>query len=116
MLIKKQKEIILTSVITLIESSELKYKSGDFKGAIDDRIEAKRMSKKIGEGVGFKDLIIKARINKSRYNLIEDYKRKIDDIKKIELIKQLEKLSENKYNLGDYKGAIRAFRRAEKYY
>tara|TARA_Y100001968_G_scaffold158566_1_gene144989 strand:+ start:957 stop:1307 length:351 start_codon:yes stop_codon:yes gene_type:complete len=116
MFIKKQHESFISSVIDLIESSELKYKSGDFKGSIDDRREVKRLFKKSGEGFDLKHLISKSTLSFSKYNLIEDYKTRIDDIKRLEIIKMLEKISDEKYRSGDYKAAIRAFRRAEKYY
>ena len=40
----------------------------------------------------------------------------ISNKKKEEVIKKLEFLSESKYNIGDFKGSIKAIRRAEKYF
>ena len=43
-------------------------------------------------------------------------KLKIDEIKRNEIVKMLEQKSKEKLKSLDYKGAIRAFRRAEKYF
>ena len=55
-------------------------------------------------------------IKKSKYDLISDYKKVISNKRKEEVIKTLEALSESKYKIGDFKGSIKAIRRAEKYY
>ena len=110
------KEFLNTSdsVKSLIESSELKYKSGDYKGSINDRRKAKKL---IGSNDRFQLLIREFKSKyESKYDLIEDYKRRINDSKKIEIIIKLETISEYKFNSEDYKGSIRAIRRAEKYY
>ena len=57
-----------------------------------------------------------SKIRKSKYDLISDYKKVISNKRKEEVIKKLELLSELKYQSGDYKGSIKAIRRAEKYY
>ena len=41
---------------------------------------------------------------------------KIDEIKRNEIVKMLEQKSKEKLKSLDYKGAIKAFRRAEKYF
>ena len=61
-------------------------------------------------------LIKGSKIQKRKYDLITDYKKVISDKRKEEVINKLEIISESKYNIGDYKGAIKAIRRAEKYY
>ena len=104
-------------IIKLSKSSEEKYKQGNFKGAILDKREAKSIlnsrkdDKKITEK--FKEEL--SRIYFSKFDLIYDHKTKINESKKNEIIKMLEKKSEEKYNKGDFKGAIRALRRSEKY-
>tara|TARA_Y100001968_G_C19428144_1_gene755526 strand:+ start:1092 stop:1442 length:351 start_codon:yes stop_codon:yes gene_type:complete len=113
---KKQEEDFVASLTSLIDSSESKYKSGDFKGSIEDRRKAELLSKNIIDSKAFKELINKINPNKSKYNLIEDYKKRIDDKKKKQIVIMLENISMIKYNKGDYKGSIRALRRAEKYY
>ena len=61
-------------------------------------------------------LIKSSKIRKSKYDLIADYKKVISDKRKEEVINKLEIISESKYKIGDYKGSIKAIRRAEKYY
>ena len=51
----------------------------------------------------------------SRFDLIFDHKLKIDEIKINEIVKMLERKSEEKLKILDYRGAIKALRRAEKY-
>ena len=57
-----------------------------------------------------------SKIKKSKYDLIAYYKKVISKKRKEEVIRKLELLSEEKYKVGDYKGSIKAIRRAEKYY
>ena len=51
----------------------------------------------------------------SKFDLIFDHKLKIDEIKINEIVKLLEQKSEEKLKNLDYRGAIKALRRAEKY-
>ena len=51
----------------------------------------------------------------SKFDLIFDHKRKIDEIKRIKIAKMLEQKSKEKLKNHDYKGAIKALRRADKY-
>ena len=121
--------------------SNSRYKNSDYQGAIEDKRKAKEI--RLLEIDKFSDLndmkidynkillgtfieieleckyntLIKAsKIEKSRYDLIADYKKVISEKRKVEVINKLELLSESKYKLGDYKGSIKAIRRAEKYY
>tara|TARA_B100000900_G_C20271559_1_gene590200 strand:- start:338 stop:685 length:348 start_codon:yes stop_codon:yes gene_type:complete len=110
------REILLKKIINLSKSGESKYKLGDFKGAIDDKRKAKSLldeslDRKLLEK--YKDEISNLYI--SKFDLISDHKLRIDSTKKAAIIKLLEQKSEDKYNKGDYKGAIKAFRRSEKY-
>ncbi len=126
--------------ISLSARSNLRYKNGDYKGAIEDKRKAIKIrlleinkfsesnnkidyksillanfNKKILEPK-YQVLIKVSKIKKSRYDLISDYKKVLTDTRKEEVIKKLEFLSESKYKSGDYKGSIKAIRRAEKYY
>ena len=56
-----------------------------------------------------------SRLYSSKFDLIFDHKLKIDEIKINEIVKMLERKSEEKLKNLDYKGAIKALRRAEKY-
>ena len=51
----------------------------------------------------------------SKFDLIFDHKLKIDGTKINEIVKMLERKSEEKLKNLDYRGAIKALRRAEKY-
>ena len=109
---------VLENLIKLIRSSEEKFKRGNFKGAIDDRIKANVILKsescdqKIIEQYR-KEL---SSLYSSRFDLIFDHKLKIDEIKKNQIVKMLEHKSKAKLKSLDYKGAIKALRRAEKYF
>tara|TARA_Y100001968_G_scaffold177435_1_gene162552 strand:+ start:1136 stop:1495 length:360 start_codon:yes stop_codon:yes gene_type:complete len=110
---------IWDNIKKLIELSEFKYQKKDFKGAIDAKREARKLMSSliiVKKEEKFIDLVKNSFTGSSKYDLISDYKKRIDSIKKTEIIKQLVNLSEYKYNLGDYEGAIKAMRRAEKYY
>ena len=121
--------------------SNSRFKIDDYQGSIDDKREAKKIRMlEINKSSGFdnnkiyyKNIILGTFVNidlepqystlikvscirKSRYDLIADYKKVISDKRKEELIAKLEFISESKYKIGDYKGSIKAIRRAEKYY
>ena len=121
--------------------SNSSYKKGYYEGAIEDKRQAKKIRLleisrfpetnnlkidyknillgtfiKIELEPKYKTLIKASKIEKSRYDLIADYKNVITNKRKEEVIKKLELLSESKYKYGDYKASIRAIRRAEKYY
>lgn len=107
------------SIETLLESSELKYKSSDYKGSIEDKRKAKILVETaniIDSTSKFEAIIKNFYINSSKYDLIEDYKRRIDNKRRLEIIEKLKRISDSKYISGDYKGAIKALRRSEKYY
>ena len=121
--------------------SNSRYKTGDYHGAIDDKRQAKKIRlleidksneidntkidyknillgtfTKIDLEPKYNALIKGSKIRKSRYDLIEDYKKVISVKRKQELINKLEAISKSKYKIGDYKGSIKAIRRSEKYY
>ena len=121
--------------------SNSRYKTGDYQGAIDDKRKAKKIRlleinksneldntkidyknillgtfKKMDLELKYTALIKGSEIRKSKYDLIEDYKKVISVKRKEELINKLEAISKSKYKIGDYKGSIKAIRRAEKYY
>ena len=109
--------LILESLIKLTRSSENKFKRGNFKGALEDKLKAnailksKSCDKKIIEKYR-KEL---SSLYSSKFDLIFDHKLKIDEIKINEIVKILERKSEEKLKNLDYRGAIKALRRAEKY-
>ena len=121
--------------------SNSRYKNGDYHGAIEDKRQANKIRLleidqslglnntkidyknillgtfvQIDLGPNYNTLVKSSKIRKSKYDLIADYKKVISDKRKEEVIRKLELLSESKYKIGDYKGSIKAIRRAEKYY
>jgi len=115
---KDTNELILGNIIKLTRSSEKKFKLGNFKGAIDDKIKANAILKSTSCD---KKMIQKYKkelssLYSSKFDLIFDHKLKIDEIKRNEIVKMLEQKSKEKLKSLDYKGAIKAFRRAEKYF
>ena len=126
--------------ISFSARSNSKYKKGNYRGAIEDKRKAKKIRlleinkfsesnkkidyKKILLGTfdettlepKYQVLIKVSKIKENRYDLIADFKKVISEKRKEEVIKKLEFISESKYKIGDYKGSIKAIRRAEKYY
>ena len=110
-------ELTLTNLIKLTRSSEKKFKLGNFKGAIDDKMRANAIlkSKFCDEKIIEKYSKELSSLYSSKFDLIFDHKLKIDEIKINEIVKMLERKSEEKLKNLDYRGAIKALRRAEKY-
>ncbi len=104
----------------LILNSEKKYKSGDYKGAIEDKRRAKFLiqerSEESTKEKNFRKIIKESKQDIDQYDLIQDFKLKIENDKVSSIINSLEDRSEKKYKIGDYRGAIIALRRAERYY
>ena len=110
--------LVLKNLIKLIRSSEKKFKLGNFKGAIDDKIKANEIlkSKSCDEQIIEKYREELSSLYSSKFDLIFDHKLKIDEIKRNEIVKMLEQKSKERLKNLDYKGAIKALRRAEKYF
>ena len=110
-------ELILGNIIELTRSSEKKFKLGNFKGALDDKMKANAIlkSKFCDENIIEKYREELSSLYASKFDLIFDHKLKIDEIKINEIVKLLERKSEEKLKNLDYRGAIKALRRAEKY-
>ena len=110
-------QLIFENLIKLTRSSENKFKRGNFKGALDDKIKAnailksKFCDKKMIQNYR-KEL---SSLYSSKFDLIFDHKLKIDEIKINEIVKILERKSEEKLKNLDFRGAIKALRRADKY-
>ena len=110
--------LILKNIIELTRSSEDKFKRGDFKGAMEDKIKANSIlkSKSCDQKIIEKFREELSRLYSSKFDLIFDHKLKIDEIKRNKIVKMLEQKSKEKLKSLDYKGAVKAFRRAEKYF
>ena len=110
--------LVLENLIKLTRSSEKKFKQGNFKGALEDKIKANAILKSKSCN---KKMIEKYReelsgLYSEKFDLIYDHKLKIDQIKRNEIVKMLKNKSKEKLKNLDYKGAIKALRRAEKYF
>ena len=114
---KDNSGLLLENLIKLTRSSEKKFRQGDFKGAIDDKMKANEIlnSKSCDEKIIEKYREELSSLYSSRFDLIFDHKLKIDEIKKNQIVKLLEDKSKEKLKNLDYRGAIKALRRAEKY-
>ena len=115
---KDSNDLILGNIIKLTRSSEKKFKIGNFKGAIEDKMKVNAIlkSKSCDEKIIEKYREELSSLYSSKFDLIFDHKLKIDSIKRNEVVKMLEEKSKEKLKILDYKGAIKAFRRAEKYF
>ena len=109
--------LILENLIKLTRSSENKFKVGNFKGALEDKIKANAIlkSKSCDEKIMEKYKEELSTLYSSKFDLIFYHKLKIDEIKINEIVKLLQNKSEQKLKNLDYRGAIKALRRAEKY-
>ena len=110
-------KLTIENIVNQTRSSERKFKEGNFIGAIEDKREVRSLlNSKFCE----KDIIKKFKkelscLYPSKFDLINDHKLRLDksEIKKI--VNFLEQKSDEKYRKGDFKGALRALRRSEKY-
>ena len=109
--------LILENVVRLLKLSEKKFKRGNYKGALEDKMKLNVMlkSKSCDEKTIEKYKEELSILYSSRFDLIFDHKLKINEIKINEIVKKLERKSEEKLKNLDYRGAIKALRRAEKY-
>ena len=107
----------LKNIVRLLRSSEKKFKQGNYKGALKDKMKVNSMlkSKSCDEKTIEKYREELSILYSSKFDLIFDHKLKIDEIKINEIVKMLERKSEEKLKIFDYRGAIKALRRAEKY-
>ena len=110
-------KLSIENILNQTWSSEKKFKEGNFKGAIEDKREVRFLlnSKNCDKNILNKYKEELSCIYVSKFDLIKDHKLRIDESKIKSIVKLLEQKSDKKYNKGDFKGAIRALRRAEKY-
>ena len=110
-------KLYIENIVNKTRSSERKFKEGNFKGAIEDKREVRCLlnSEFCDEDIlkRFKEEL--SLLFKSKFDLINDHKLRIDESKINKIIKLLEQKSDEKYKQGDFKGAIKAIRRSEKY-
>ena len=108
---------LFENIMKLTRSSEKKFKNGNFKGALEDKMKANAIlkSKSCDEKTIQKYRKELSSLYSSKFDLIFDHKLKIDEKKINKIVKMLECKSEEKLKNLDYRGAIKALRRAEKY-
>ena len=109
--------LILENLTKLTASSERKFKRGNFKGALEDKMKVNSIlkSESCDKKIIQKYKKVLSSLYTSKFDLIFDHKLKINEIKINEIVKMLEQKSQEKLKNLDYKGAIKALRRAEKY-
>lgn len=107
----------IENILNQTRSSEKKFREGNFKGAIEDKREVRSLlnSKFCDENIIKKFKKELSNLYASKFDLINDHKLRIDEFKIKNIVRLLEQKSDEKYRKGDFKGAIRALRRAEKY-
>ena len=114
---ENSKKKLEDEIIGLTLSSDQKYKKGDFKGSLEDKLKVKLLldsnlcDKKIKDALK----VELTRLYNSKFDLINDHKKRIDEQKRNKIINSLEIKSKEKFNSGNFEGAIKALRRAEKY-
>ncbi len=110
-------KLFIEKIINKTRSSEIKFKKGNFKGAIEDKREVRILlnSKFCNEDIFKKFKEELTFLYSSKFDLINDHKLRIDESKINNIVKLLEQISDEKYNEGDFKGSIKALRRSEKY-
>ena len=110
-------KLSIENILNQTRSSEIKFKEGNFIGAIEDKREVRFLlnSKFCDEDMVKKFKKELSCLYSSKFDLINDHKLRLDEsgIKKI--VNFLEQKSDEKYRKGDFKGAIQALRRSEKY-
>ena len=109
--------LLFENLINLTRSSENKFKRGNFQGALVDKIKANAIlkSKSCDEKIIQEYRKELSSLYCSKFDLTFDHKQKINKIKINEIVKMLERKSQEKLKNLDYRGAIKALRRAEKY-
>ena len=110
-------KLFIEKILKYTRSSERKFKEGNYKAAREERTKVRSLLKSelYDEQVLKKFKQELSYLYISKFDLINDHKLRIDELKINNIVMLLEKKSDEKYHKGDFKGAIRALRRSEKY-
>ncbi len=110
-------KLSIKNIVNRTRSSERKFKEGNFIGAIEDKRQVKLLlnSKFCDKNIFKKFKKELSRLYSSKFDLINDHKLRLDESEIKNIVNLLEQKSDEKYRKGDFKGAIRALRRSEKY-
>ena len=110
-------KLTIENIVNQTRSSERKFKEGNFIGALEDKREVRLL---LNSKFCNKDIVrtFKKELSSlysSKFDLINDHKLRLDESEIKKIVNLLEQKSDEKYRKGDFKGAIRALRRSEKY-
>ena len=110
-------KLTIKNIVNQTRSSERKFKEGNFIGAIEDKREVRYL---LNSRFCNKDIIKKFKkelscLYSSKFDLINDHKLRLNESEIKKIVQLLEQKSDDKYHKGDFKGAVRALRRSEKY-
>ena len=110
-------KLSIENIVNQTRSSERKFKEGNFIGAIEDKREVRFL---LNSKFCDKDIVRKFKkelssLYSSKFDLINDHKLRLDESEIEKIVNLLEQKSDEKYRKGDFKGAIKALRRSEKY-
>ena len=111
-------KLTIENIVNQTRSSERKFKEGNFLGAIEDKREVRNLlnSKFCNEDIVKKFKKELTCLYSSKFDLINDHKLRLNESEIKKIVNLLEQKSDEKYRKGDFKGAIRALRRSEKYF
>ena len=105
-------KLCIENIVNQTRSSEKKFREGNFKGAIEEKRKVRDLlnSKFCDEDIikKFKEELFF--LYQSKFDLINDHKLKIDELKINKIINLLEQKSEEKYNKGDFKGSSKSIK------
>ena len=92
--------VCIENIINQKRSSEIKFKEGNIKGAIEDKREERSLlnSKFCDEDIFKKFKEELSFLYASKFDLINDHKLRIDEYKINKIVKLLEQKSDEKYN------------------
>ena len=110
-------KLSIENILNHTRSSEKKFKEGDFAGAIEHKREVRILlnSKFCDKNIVKKFKKELSSLYSSKFDLINDHKLRLNESEIKKIVNFLEQKSDEKYRKGDFKGAIRALRRSEKY-
>ena len=107
----------IENIVNQTRSSEKKFKDGNYAGAIEDKREVRKLlNSKFCDKDIFKNFKKELScLYSSKFDLINDHKLRLNESEINKIVNILEQKSDEKYRKGDFKGAIRALRRSDKY-
>ena len=110
-------KLSIEDILNQTRSSERKFKEGNFIGAIEDKRKVRFfLNSKFCDKAIVRDFKKElSRLYSSKFELINDHKLRLNESEIKKIVNLLEQKSDEKYRNGDFKGAVKALRRSEKY-